>query len=241
MLLHGAPSSILDYAGLVEALAVDHRVVVPELPGYGKSPMLDGEYTFARVYALLEDMLLGRGIREVAVVGFSLGGHHALAIAATWRRVRISTVVSLAGYAMLEAGDREAVAGFVAMLSQPGAVLQSPEMRELARGRVLAPAYQTDANAAQVATWLDATTAAVLATELAATANADLREQLQELTMPVLAYVGELDLAAPVAYSREIADLVPLGRLDVAPGHGHALLIEQPTATIAAIRRAVAR
>jgi pimeloyl-ACP methyl ester carboxylesterase len=241
MLLHGAPSAISDYAGLVEALAVDHRVVVPELPGYGKSPMLDGEYTFARVYTLLEDMLLGLGIREVSVVGFSLGAHHALAVAGAWRRVRVSTVVSLAGFAMLEAADRDAILGFVGMLSAPGAQLQTPEMREMMRGRFLAPAHQNDANAAQIATWLDATTASVLATELAAEARADLREQLQELTMPVLAYVGALDVAVPPAYSREIADLAPLGRLEVVPGHGHALLVERPAATIAAIRRAVAR
>jgi pimeloyl-ACP methyl ester carboxylesterase len=241
MLLHGAPSAISDFAGLVEALAVDHRVLVPELPGYGKSPMLDGEYSFARIYALLEDMLLARGIRELSVVGFSLGAHHALAVAGVWRRVRVTTVVSLAGFAMLEAADREAVIGFVDMLSRPGAVLQSPEMREVVRSRFLAPAYQTDANVAQVATWLDATTATVLATELAAETRADLREHLQELTMPVLAYVGELDVAVPPAYSREIADLAPMGRLEVVPGHGHALLLEHPVATIAAIRRAVTR
>jgi pimeloyl-ACP methyl ester carboxylesterase len=188
---------------------------------------------------LLEDMLLARGIRDVAVVGFSLGGHHALAVACAWRRVRVSSVVSLAGFAMLEAGDRDSIVGFVDTLTRPGAVLQSPEMRDVARARFLAPAYQTDANAAQVATWLDATTAAVLATELAAEARADVREQLQELTMPVLAYVGELDIAVPPAYSREIADLAPLGRLEVVPGHGHALLLEQPAATIAAIRGAL--
>lgn len=241
LLIHGAPSAIGDFAGLVEALAVDHRVVVPELPGYGKSPMLDGEYTFARVYALLEDVLVGRGIREVSVVGFSLGAHHALAVASVWRRVRVVTVVSLAGFAKLEAADLDAITGFVGVLSQPGAALQTPEMRELVRGRFLAPAYQTDANAAQIATWLDATTASVLATELAAETRADLREQIQELTMPVLAYVGALDVAVPPAYSREIADLVPMGRLVVVPGHGHALLLEQPVETIAAIRRAIAR
>ncbi|MEO7095523.1 MAG: alpha/beta fold hydrolase [Polyangiales bacterium] len=241
MLLHGAPSAISDYAGLVESLAVDHRVVVPELPGYGKSPMLDGEYSFARVYALLEDMLLARGIREVAVVGFSLGAHHALAVASVWRRVRVSSVISLAGFAMLEATDRDAIVGFVGALSQPGAQLQTPEMREMVRGRFLAPAYQTDAHAAQVALWLDATTAPVLAAELAAEVRADLREQLQELTMPVLAYVGALDVAVPAAYSREIADLAPLGRVEVVPGNGHALLVEQPAETIAVIRRALAR
>ena len=57
----------------------------------------------------------------------------------------------------------------------------------------------------------------------------------------MLAYVGELDAAAPPSYSREIADLAPLGRLEVVPGHGHALLLEQPAATIAAMRKAVAR
>lgn len=239
MLVHGAPSAIHDYAPLVTALEADHRVIVPELPGYGKSPMLDGEYSFARVYDALETMLLEKGIRELSVVGFSLGGHHALAFAAS-TRVRVTSVVSLAGFAALNADDRAGIMGFVEMMSAPGASLQTPELRALLVQRFLAPPYQTEANAKQIDTWVAATTPRALAVELATEARADIRALIAKLEVPVLARVGELDLAVPRHYSEEIATLCPHGRLEVAHGHGHALLLEQPDETIAAIRAAIA-
>jgi pimeloyl-ACP methyl ester carboxylesterase len=239
MLLHGAPSPVSDFAPLVAALMPDYRVIVPELPGYGKSPMLAGEYSFARIYAELEMLLLDRGISEVAVVGFSLGGHHALALAGS-TKIRVTSVVSIAGFAMLEPTARDAMHGFVAMLSQPGAELDTPELRAIARERFLAPAFRTAENCARVDTWLAATTAPVLAIEIATELHSDVRPLLPTLQIPVLALVGGLDVAVPPVYSEQIATLCPHGRLEVIPGHGHALLLEQPAETIAVIRAALA-
>ena len=48
---------------LIDTLTRSHRVLVANLAGYGRSRALDGEYTLARVHALLEDDLLARGVR----------------------------------------------------------------------------------------------------------------------------------------------------------------------------------
>lgn len=240
MLLHGAPSAVADFAPLVRALSPDHRVLVPELPGYGRSPRLEGAYSFARLYEQIERMLLDRGIGELAIVGFSLGAHHALALASS-TRVQVTRVVSLAGFACLAPADRDAVERFVAMLSAPDADLLSPQMQEIARQRFLAPRYAADPEiAARLVPWLAAVSPAVLAAELAAEARADLRPQLARLSIPVVARAGELDVATPPSYSEEIATTCPHGRLEIVPDHGHALLLEQPDATVAAICAALA-
>jgi pimeloyl-ACP methyl ester carboxylesterase len=240
MLVHGAPSSTADFDALVAALAADHRVLVPHLPGYGRSPRLDGAYSFARVHELIEAGVVARGIRALAIVGFSSGGHHALALACR-RRIDVARVVSLAGFAAMTPADRDGLRGFAAMLSAPGADLASADMRAIARQRFLAPRFADDAVAlARVDAWLEATTAPVLADELLAEAEADVRPQLVELAIPVVARVGELDAAVPPSYSEEIVATCPGARLELVRGHGHALLVEQPTETIAAIRAALA-
>src|SRR5438876_772331 len=62
VLLHGAPSSPDDFAPLVEALEASHRVLVPHLPGYGRTPSDPGAYSLDSVVALLERGLESRGV-----------------------------------------------------------------------------------------------------------------------------------------------------------------------------------
>ena len=57
----------------------------------------------------------------------------------------------------------------------------------------------------------------------------------------MLARVGELDLAAPVAHSRAIASAALRGELQIVPGKGHALLVEDEPDTMRAVASFLAR
>lgn len=88
--------------------------------------------------------------------------------------------------------------------------------------------------------WVDTTTADALARELDALARSrDLRPELPALRSRVYARVGTLDRGCPPAWSEELAHLAPRGTLDIIPGCGHALLIEDANATIAAVTRQI--
>lgn len=88
------------------------------------------------------------------------------------------------------------------------------------------------ADDARVIAWLDLTRPELLAAEFAAEAEMrDLRPLLPRLSCGLYLRVGELDLACPPAVSQEIADLVPGSVLEIVPGCGHALLIEDAPAT----------
>ncbi|HEX7603206.1 MAG TPA: hypothetical protein VF316_16425, partial [Polyangiaceae bacterium] len=62
---------------------------------------------------------------------------------------------------------------------------------------------------------------------------------LAALRIPVLARVGAEDAAAPAAKSQEIARAVPGAELQIVPGVGHALTIEDLPGTIDAVRAAL--
>jgi len=92
---------------------------------------------------------------------------------------------------------------------------------------------------ARVNDWLDATTSDVLSDELAAAAlSEDLTPRLGELgALPILARGGELDQAAPVAFSEAIAKSGKNATLEIVAGAGHALLVEDEEGSIDSVLR----
>jgi pimeloyl-ACP methyl ester carboxylesterase len=74
-------------------------------------------------------------------------------------------------------------------------------------------------------------------------ARADQRRLLSRVACPTLVLCGEADRLTPPEHSREIAGAVPGARLEIVPGAGHLLTLEQParvnallTAWLAALR-----
>lgn len=64
----------------------------------------------------------------------------------------------------------------------------------------------------------------------------DSRPRLPDVTTPVQVLVGAEDILTPVAQSVEMAALIPGAQLAVLPRGGHAMVIEYPADTLAAIR-----
>ncbi len=58
---------------VLDGLAAEREVVALDLPGFGQSPLFDGEVTFARYADELESYLRQEGLAEADLVGSSLG------------------------------------------------------------------------------------------------------------------------------------------------------------------------
>lgn len=235
LLLHGTPTSPNHLEALARRLARHHRVLLAELPGYGRSPALV-PWSLTALYVLIEEELVARGDRHLSVVGFSGGAYHALALTA--RGVLcVAHVVALAGFADLTAEERTAMRASVAALRA------GVDFKPLLAGIMLSPSAQAHdpAAMAEVSSWMDATSRENLAAELEAMAAApDLREGLRETTASILARVGALDVACPVIRSERFVRARPGATLEVVTGVGHALLLEDFEATAASIERALA-
>jgi 3-oxoadipate enol-lactonase len=235
VLLHGAnPVSYFDE--LVAALAPSHRVLVPHLPGWSESPPLSDGQSFEATNAALREALRQAGVRRVAIVGYSLGGHRALDLALSGA-FEVSCVYLLSTFTASPSDEvRERYHQYAELARSPA------DLRDAVRDLYLPSAYAAAHPEVheQVTEWVHACPRDVFARELDAVAHiTDLKPRLPALAAPVVARVGELDIAAPAEWSRGVVEAVPHGRLELVPECGHVLLYEDRDATIASIRDAV--
>jgi pimeloyl-ACP methyl ester carboxylesterase len=82
VLLHGLGATKLSYLPLLPALAREHRVIVPDLPGHGESTKFRAAYTPAYFAEVIGGLLDELGVGRTAVIGNSMGGRIALEVAA---------------------------------------------------------------------------------------------------------------------------------------------------------------
>jgi 3-oxoadipate enol-lactonase len=74
VLIHGHPFNRSMWAPQVAALRDSYRVIVPDLRGYGESPVTRGVVTMAELAADIRRLLDRLGIQAAALAGLSMGG-----------------------------------------------------------------------------------------------------------------------------------------------------------------------
>jgi pimeloyl-ACP methyl ester carboxylesterase len=81
VLLHGFCETHQIWDGFAEELAKDFRVITPDLPGFGKSKLPIEPFTINDIGSHLANWLSEENIVKPVVIGHSLGGYIALAVA----------------------------------------------------------------------------------------------------------------------------------------------------------------
>jgi pimeloyl-ACP methyl ester carboxylesterase len=242
VLVHGLGGTIENWRGLAPALAAHHRVLVPDLPGHGRSSPLPE----ARDVDALADAVLGIGdaeeIRGAVWIGHSLGGVVALR-AAMLRPDAVRGLVLAAAAGIGSASRAAEVTLAVLGVASPGRLI-APHRHAWARSRLgrraafgwwgvadpdalepelaeaflVGPAHHTDTRQAGRALLVS-----------------DPRTELDRVACPCLCLWGAGDnwvrLEDGMEYARRLR--VPLRTI---AGCGHLLIGERPDACLAAIR-----
>lgn len=235
LLIHGFPldSRIwLDCAAGLKQVAPGHRIVIPDLPGFGQSRS-SSPFTMASLADDLVALMRSLGIAKFVIAGLSMGGYVALTLA---RR----NPGALAGVIMVDSkstADDEAGkagrnrmadnalaqgSGVVAEAMMPkmlhaDAYSKSPDLVRTLDGIMRSQPPQTIANACHAMRDRD-----------------DFIALLPALPMPFSVIVGSGDAIAPVTTSA--APMVSSrGTLYVIDGAGHLAPFEKPTETARAI------
>jgi pimeloyl-ACP methyl ester carboxylesterase len=101
VLLHGSPGGRFDFHGLLDTLAADRCVIAPDLPGFGDSTRAVPDYSVHAHAAYLDAFLAALHEPRAHVVGFSMGGGVAIALAARHPE-RVASLTLLSGLGVQE-------------------------------------------------------------------------------------------------------------------------------------------
>ena len=217
LLLHGWGASAATFTPLLEGMATPRRLLAPDLPGFGESPVGRGGWTTAAYADLIMAWLVGLEVGRYSLLGHSYGG--ALAI-------RLSTGDLPPDRLLLCAPSG---------IRPEAAAPPTPRVRAYrwlrAAAGVLPPAARISfrdwlASRMGSADYRAATPA--LRPTLVAAVNEDLSPLAGQVSMPTLIIWGSNDLELPLRpHAERLHALVRSSELVVFDGSGHFPFLDQ--------------
>ena len=222
LVLHGGGGPFT-VAGFVEAMSAQARVIAPQHPGFAGTPRpeaFDSVEQIADAYAALLERL---ALTDVLVIGFSIGGWiaNALALRAP-DRVRGLVLVNGAGIVV----DGEPCADVFSLTPQQLSALSYHDPARFG----IDPSRLSDAQKAGMAA--NMRTLAVYG-RARGMGDPRLRVRLADVRVPVLVVWGDSDRVVTPAYGRAVAASFPNARLEIIAQCGHMPQTEQPERLLA--------
>jgi 3-oxoadipate enol-lactonase len=232
LLLHGLGSSSADWQLQVSVFARRYRVLTVDLPGHGRSPRPAGPLTVAAMAEAVAALLAERAEPPAHVVGLSLGGCVALALALQHpARVRTLTLVNT--FARLRPaglrGARRMAARLGLLLAAPMPTMAAYVARGLFPRPEQRPLYE------EAAARLARNPRGAYLAAIGAIARFDVLPRLGALRCPTLILAGDRDQTVPLAAAHALQAAIPGARLRLIADSGHATPYDQPQAFNAAV------
>jgi pimeloyl-ACP methyl ester carboxylesterase len=241
VLIHGHQGRWAHWLENLPALARHHRVITPDLPGFGDSEMPAGELAISGYAEAVAGLLEQRGVRRAAVVGHSMGGFVAAELAITRPDlVERLVLVSAAGLSDRYVGVPTAVITHPSgtnvarvLLAERGlpeglrrSVSARPRARVAAVGfAMLRPDRISSELIYEYVKGAGRPGAAPAALALAAY---DFSDRVTEIACPTLVVWGRQDRMVPFACLQRYHEAIPHSEIEVFERTGHCPPAERP-------------
>ena len=217
LLLHGWGASAATFTPLLERMATPRRLLAPDLPGFGESPLGTGGWTTAAYAELLLDWLRGLQVNRYSLLGHSYGG--ALAIRLSGGAFPPDRLLLCA-----PSGIRPEAA------APPGLGVRAYKWMRAAAGAL--PPGPRRSFRSWLASRMGSADYRAASPELRPTLVAAVREDLSllasRLTLPTLIVWGSNDLELPLRpHAERLRGLIPGAELAVFGGSGHFPFLDQ--------------
>lgn len=232
VLLHGFANDRTLWHAQVHALGERHRLLVPDLRGFGRSPATDGAAVSMDAYA--EDvarLLDSLGIARAVVGGISLGGYVSLAFALR-HPARVTGLV----LANTRAGADDAAGAEARRQLARAITARGPEALVESYGdRPFRPDCAAGVKDAVRAVIRAQPVNGLVSGMLGMADRPDRRAALATLVSPVLVIHGTEDRFIPVSEARAMHEAIRGSRCTVLEGAGHLSCIDTPVPFNAAL------
>ncbi len=238
LFVHGLGGSWPNWLEQLPVFAQTHRVIAPDLPGFGNSPMPTGDISISGYARTLDALLDALDLDAAAVVGNSMGGFVSAELAIAFpQRVERLVLVSAAGLSTYHdpRGTRAHAlrrierlvgvqTGWVA--SHADLVARRARLREATLG--LVARHPGRLPAALAAEQLRGVGKPGFFGALHANLDYDFRHRVPEIVCPTLIVWGDRDRVITPRDADRFAELIPGARKVVFEDTGHVAMLERP-------------
>lgn len=229
MLVHGYPLDHTIWDEVVPLLADDFDLILPDLRGFGKSQIVETEYTLTDMAGDLAALLDHLGIQQTCLAGHSMGGYIALAFARAWPG-RLRGLGLVASQALADTPERrQARYETAAAILRDGVGQVAEEMSHKLTPQAQLQARLRPLIAAQSPMGLAGALRAIAGRE-------DSTPLLPSFRFPVVIVHGDADALVPLERAREVKAALPHAHLVEAAGSGHMPMLEAPQVTAKALK-----
>jgi pimeloyl-ACP methyl ester carboxylesterase len=240
VLLHAFPLDREMWKPQLSALAGTARVIAPDLPGFGKSPLPPEPWSVESAADAVARLLDTLGLNgRVVVGGLSMGGYVAMAFARKYPDRLAGLILADTRAEPDDAAGKENRGKMIALAEKQGAgaVVEAMLPKLLSDG--------TRADRPAVADAVKAigsrqTAAGVAAGVAALRDRPDATPGLDQVAVPTLVLVGEHDAVTPPTLAAAMSGRVYGSDLVTVPNAGHLSNLENPEAFNAAVARFLA-
>lgn len=237
--LHGHPFSRAMWAGQLESLSDEFRVVAPDLPGYGESPPVADTLPMRGFADAVVELLDALGIERATVVGLSMGGLVAmeLGLAHPDRVEGLVLAATTAAPLTEEEATRRRTAA--ADIEANGMLGHAVEMLP----KLFGPAASRDPTITVpiVTTMLRTGPAGAAAALRGRAERPDYERLLRYLLPPALVIAGDSDAFSTKEVTDQLVAALPRPEVLILEGVGHLPNLEAPSQFNAAVRAFVRR
>lgn len=242
VLVHGFGTNGYTWSHWVAPLSSNHRVFVVDMKGFGASPKpRDGKYRPQDQAELLYRFVLQQDLRDLTLIGHSLGGGVVFLVALRLLReeaCRLRNLILVDGAVALQPIPKYLRLAGRSTLG-PLLLRLLPTRRVIRKALRLAYFDPEKVTEAQVKAYAEPLRSSDGRYALSATArqlrNAELESlhpRLEEITTPTFLLWGAHDRIVPLWVARRAAQLLPHATMEILPRCGHMPQEEQPDAAL---------
>jgi 3-oxoadipate enol-lactonase/4-carboxymuconolactone decarboxylase len=219
LFIHGWGVSSAAFAEFFDRLAQHYRVIAPDLPGFGRSPALEGPVSYDAFADVLAALLDDLGLERAHVAGLSMGGGVALTFAARHPE-RVRALILMAPTGCPEVSLPELAWNRICEFAEQSFSQANARGKALVAKTFVANLLEHPVN---------------LLTTMGMVASTRIVDDARRITAPTLLLWGDRDRTISPRLAPEFQERLPGARLEIMPDTFHEMATSRPDETAAIV------